>query len=85
MIDTVGLYVARAAILATWPVENFLTLRGHCHRDLTTLRAVVAEILDRAQPVRQRTAESEGDQGGPTTAHSRCRFGRLAAFGLAPG
>ncbi|WP_331735578.1 hypothetical protein [Streptomyces sp. NBC_00057] len=44
-IDTVGLYLSRSAVLATWPVEEYLDLLGTCRRDLPTLRSVFAELL----------------------------------------
>ncbi|MFC7979741.1 hypothetical protein ACFUT3_31470 [Streptomyces cinereoruber] len=45
-IDTVGLYLTRTGVLATWPVEDFLDLLGACRRDLTELRAVFRELLN---------------------------------------
>ncbi|MFE7046037.1 hypothetical protein ACFU9X_43645 [Streptomyces atratus] len=44
-IDTVGLYLTRSGVLASWPVEDFLALLGACRRDLTELRGVFAELL----------------------------------------
>ncbi|MEV0449874.1 hypothetical protein [Streptomyces sp. NPDC050600] len=44
-IDTLGLYLTRSGVLASWPVEEYLDLLGTCRRDLTTLRTVVAELL----------------------------------------
>ncbi|WP_238783317.1 hypothetical protein [Streptomyces monomycini] len=44
-IDTVGLYLTRTGVLASWPVEDFLDLLGTCRRDLTELRGVFAELL----------------------------------------
>ncbi|MEU9197890.1 hypothetical protein [Streptomyces hundungensis] len=44
-IDTVGLYLTRTGVLASWPVEEFLDLLGACRRDLTKLRAVFRELL----------------------------------------
>ncbi|MEE1831745.1 hypothetical protein [Streptomyces sp. SP17KL33] len=44
-IDTAGFYLSRSAVLATWPVEEYLDLLGACRRDLTTLRSVFAELL----------------------------------------
>jgi hypothetical protein len=48
-IDTVGLYLTRSAVLATWPVDDYLALLGACRRDLTELRQVFAELLDGSQ------------------------------------
>ncbi|MFE6274095.1 hypothetical protein ACFVQ9_35500 [Streptomyces goshikiensis] len=45
-IDTLGLYLTRSGVLATWPVEEYLRLLGTCRRDLPALRAVFAELLD---------------------------------------
>ncbi|MDK0524875.1 hypothetical protein [Streptomyces sp. ML-6] len=44
-IDTLGFYLSRSAVLATWPVEEYLDLLGTCRRDLTALRTVFAELL----------------------------------------
>ncbi|QIB49470.1 hypothetical protein [Streptomyces aureoverticillatus] len=44
-IDTVGLYLTRSGVLASWPVDDFLALLGACRRDLTELRGVFAELL----------------------------------------
>ncbi|MFF3129493.1 hypothetical protein ACFVRD_46610 [Streptomyces sp. NPDC057908] len=44
-IDTVGFYLSRSAVLATWPVEDYLDLLGTCRRDLAALRSVFAELL----------------------------------------
>ncbi|MFG2775067.1 hypothetical protein [Streptomyces sp. NPDC048350] len=44
-IDTVGLYLTRTGVLASWPVEDFLDLLGACRRDLTELRTVFRELL----------------------------------------
>jgi hypothetical protein len=44
-IDTVGLYLTRSGVLASWPVEDFLALLGACRRDLTELRGVFADLL----------------------------------------
>ncbi|MDQ0935122.1 hypothetical protein [Streptomyces turgidiscabies] len=44
-IDTVGFYLSRSAVLASWPVEEYLDLLGTCRRDLTALRSVFAELL----------------------------------------
>jgi hypothetical protein len=44
-IDTLGLYLTRSGVLATWPVEEYLDLLGACRRDLPVLRAVLAELL----------------------------------------
>ncbi|MEU6213075.1 hypothetical protein ABZ891_24665 [Streptomyces sp. NPDC047023] len=44
-IDTLGLYLTRSGILASWPVEEYLNLLGTCRRDLSDLRTVVAELL----------------------------------------
>ncbi|MFI6468534.1 hypothetical protein [Streptomyces sp. NPDC050538] len=45
-IDTVGLYLARSATLATWPVEEYLELLGACRRDLTAFRTVFTELIE---------------------------------------
>ncbi|MBB1261598.1 hypothetical protein [Streptomyces alkaliterrae] len=44
-VDTVGLYLTRSGVLASWPVDDFLDLLGACRRDLTELRQVFAELL----------------------------------------
>lgn len=44
-IDTVGFYLSRSTVLATWPVEEYLDLLGTCHRDLTSLRTLFVELL----------------------------------------
>ncbi|WP_217225980.1 hypothetical protein [Streptomyces anulatus] len=44
-IDTVGFYLSRSGVLATWPVEEYLDLLGSCRRDLAALRSVFAELL----------------------------------------
>jgi hypothetical protein len=44
-IDTVGLYLCRSQVLATWPVDDYLALLGTCRRDLTELRGVFGELL----------------------------------------
>ncbi|WP_424893320.1 hypothetical protein [Streptomyces sp. XH2] len=44
-IDTLGLYLTRSAVLASWPVEEYLDLLGTCRRHLPSLRAVLAELL----------------------------------------
>ncbi|MEW2467972.1 hypothetical protein AB0919_23575 [Streptomyces sp. NPDC046994] len=44
-IDTIGLYLTRSGVLASWPVDDFLALLGACRRDLTELRGVFAELL----------------------------------------
>ncbi|MEV7684038.1 hypothetical protein AB0O64_36715 [Streptomyces sp. NPDC088341] len=44
-IDTLGLYLTRSAILASWPVDDYLALLGARRRDLTVLRTVLAELL----------------------------------------
>ncbi|WP_326695783.1 MULTISPECIES: hypothetical protein [unclassified Streptomyces] len=44
-IDTVGLYLSRSAVLASWPVDDFLALLGACRRDLTELRGVFGKLL----------------------------------------
>jgi len=44
-IDTLGLYLSRSGVLATWPVDDYLDLLGTCRRDLTILRTVLAELL----------------------------------------
>ena len=44
-IDTVSLYLPRSGVLASWPVDDFLTLLGTCRRDLTELRGVFGELL----------------------------------------
>ncbi|MFG2298382.1 hypothetical protein [Streptomyces sp. NPDC048603] len=44
-IDTLGLYLTRSGVLASWPVEDYLNLLGTCRRDLPTLRTVFAELL----------------------------------------
>ncbi|MFF8315536.1 hypothetical protein ACF06V_00005 [Streptomyces bobili] len=44
-IDTVGLYLTRSGVLASWPVDDFLVLLGACRRDLSELRGVFAELL----------------------------------------
>ncbi|OEJ22574.1 hypothetical protein [Streptomyces subrutilus] len=44
-IDTLGLYLTRSGVLASWPVEEYLSLLGTCRRDLAVLRTVVAELL----------------------------------------
>lgn len=44
-VDTVGLYLTRSGVLASWPVDEFLALLGTCRRDLTELRGVFAELL----------------------------------------
>lgn len=44
-IDTVGLYLSRSGVLASWPVDDFLALLGACRRDLTELRGVFGELL----------------------------------------
>ncbi|MCX4791582.1 hypothetical protein OG369_37430 [Streptomyces sp. NBC_01221] len=44
-IDTVGLYLTRSGVLASWPAEDFLALLGACRRDLSELRGVFAELL----------------------------------------
>ena len=44
-IDSLGLYLTRSGVLATWPVEEYLDLLGTCRRDVGTLRAVMAELL----------------------------------------
>ncbi|WP_435191804.1 hypothetical protein [Streptomyces sp. bgisy126] len=48
-IDTVGLYLTRSGVLATWPVEEYLALLGTCRRDLAELRAVFRELLTGCQ------------------------------------
>ncbi|MFC5900748.1 hypothetical protein ACFQ60_00580 [Streptomyces zhihengii] len=48
-IDTLGLYLTRSAVLATWPVEDYLDLLGTCRRNLTDLRAVTADLLTNCQ------------------------------------
>lgn len=44
-IDTVGLYLTRSGVLASWPVDDYLALLGACRRDLTELRSVFGELL----------------------------------------
>ncbi|WP_331724804.1 hypothetical protein [Streptomyces canus] len=44
-IDTVGLYLTRSGVLASWPVDDYLALLGTCRRDLTELRSVFGELL----------------------------------------
>ncbi|GHE78751.1 hypothetical protein GCM10018785_53610 [Streptomyces longispororuber] len=44
-IDTLGLYLTRSGVLASWPAEEYLDLLGTCRRDLTELRTVVTELL----------------------------------------
>ncbi|MEN8655501.1 hypothetical protein ABCR94_34245 [Streptomyces sp. 21So2-11] len=44
-IDSVGLYLTRSGVLASWPVDDFLALLGACRRDLTELRQVFAALL----------------------------------------
>ncbi|MFE2972608.1 hypothetical protein ACFXKC_55580 [Streptomyces sp. NPDC059340] len=44
-IDTVGLYLTRSGVLASWPVDDYLALLGACRRDLTELRGVFSELL----------------------------------------
>ncbi|WP_331763884.1 hypothetical protein [Streptomyces cyaneofuscatus] len=48
-IDTVGFYLTRSGVLATWPVEEYLALLGACRRDLTELRTVFHELLANCQ------------------------------------
>ncbi|MFE5516018.1 hypothetical protein ACFQ9J_36405 [Streptomyces sp. NPDC056529] len=48
-IDTVGFYLTRSGVLATWPVEEYLALLGACRRDLAELRAVFRELLTGCQ------------------------------------
>ncbi|GHJ19065.1 hypothetical protein ACH4LN_32020 [Streptomyces albus] len=45
-IDTVGLYLTRSGVLASWPVEGFLDLLGTRRRDLTALRRALTELLN---------------------------------------
>ncbi|MFF0097188.1 hypothetical protein ACFYSF_45815 [Streptomyces canus] len=35
----------RSGVLASWPIDDFLTLLGACRRDLTELRGVFGELL----------------------------------------
>ncbi|WP_416956879.1 hypothetical protein [Streptomyces sp. Agncl-13] len=44
-IDTVGLYLTRSGVRASWPVDDYLALLGACRRELTELRGVFAELL----------------------------------------
>lgn len=44
-MDSLGLYLTRSGILATWPVEDYLALLGACRRDLAHLRVVFADLL----------------------------------------
>lgn len=44
-VDTVGLYLSRSGVLASWPVDDYLALLGACRRDLTELRGVFGELL----------------------------------------
>lgn len=45
-IDTLGLYLTRSGVLANWPVDEYLDLLRTCRRDLPTLRALLAELLE---------------------------------------
>ncbi|WP_299542474.1 hypothetical protein [uncultured Streptomyces sp.] len=58
-IDTVGLYMTRSGILATWPVDEYLALLGTCRRDLTALRAVLAEFLTGCDADREPVTEQD--------------------------
>ncbi|OKK05268.1 hypothetical protein AMK09_37565 [Streptomyces sp. CB02488] len=58
-IDTVGLYMTRSGILATWPVDEFLALLGTCRRELPALRAVLAEFLTGCDADREPVTEKD--------------------------
>jgi predicted nucleic acid-binding Zn ribbon protein len=44
-IDTVGRYLSRSGVLASWPVDDYLALLGAYRRNLTELRGVFGELL----------------------------------------
>lgn len=44
-IDAVGVYLTRAGVLITWPIEDYLALLGARRRDLAELRALFSRLL----------------------------------------
>ncbi|MFI0742654.1 hypothetical protein ACH4PU_31925 [Streptomyces sp. NPDC021100] len=45
-IDTLGLYLTRSGVLASWPVEEYLDLLGACRREIPAFRAAFTELLE---------------------------------------
>ncbi|WP_316784319.1 hypothetical protein [Streptomyces sasae] len=69
-IDTVGLYLTRTGVLASWPVDDFLALLGACRRDITELRGVFARTPHRLPRPGRRPLlrHRRGDRARPAAA-----------------